>query len=74
MTTAITERAERLRSEKEALELAKIDISLPGTAAEIGSLHPLTQMLDRGIRIFRRMESGSPTMPPLDRAADSMYM
>ena len=55
VTTAITERAERLRSEKEALELAKIDISLPGTAAEIGSLHPLTQMLDRGISIFRRM-------------------
>ena len=55
VTTAITERSERLRSEKEALELAKIDISLPGTAAEIGSLHPLTQMLNRGISIFRRM-------------------
>src|SRR5204862_4054914 len=46
VTTAITERSERLRSEKEALELAKIDVSLPGAAAEIGSLHPLTQMLN----------------------------
>src|SRR2546421_3632499 len=55
VTTAITERSERLRSEKEALELAKIDITLPGTATEIGSLHPLTQMLDRSISIFRRM-------------------
>ncbi|MEY2500656.1 MAG: phenylalanyl-tRNA synthetase alpha chain [Verrucomicrobiota bacterium] len=55
VTAAITERAEALRSEKEARELANIDISLPGTVAEIGSLHPLTQMLDRSIGIFRRM-------------------
>src|SRR6478672_5216112 len=55
VTAAITERVERLRSEKEARALANIDISLPGTAAEIGALHPLTQMLERGISIFRRM-------------------
>ena len=55
VTAAITERAERLRSEKEASALANIDISLPGTMAEIGALHPLTQMLERGISIFRRM-------------------
>jgi phenylalanyl-tRNA synthetase alpha chain len=55
VTAAITERAERLRAEKEAKELANVDISLPGTVAELGSLHPLTQMLDRAISIFRRM-------------------
>jgi phenylalanyl-tRNA synthetase alpha chain len=55
VTAAIAESAERLRAAKETRELANIDISLPGTAAEIGSLHPLTQMLDRGISIFRRM-------------------
>src|SRR5204862_3467555 len=55
VTAAITDRADRLRNEKEARELANIDISLPGTLAEIGSLHPLTQMLDRAISIFRRM-------------------
>ena len=55
VTTAIAESAERLRAAKEARQLANIDISLPGTAAEIGTLHPLTQMLDRGISIFRRM-------------------
>ncbi|HZE12989.1 MAG TPA: phenylalanine--tRNA ligase subunit alpha [Chthoniobacterales bacterium] len=55
VTAAITERAECLRNEKEALALASIDISLPGTASEIGTLHPLTQMLDRSISIFRRM-------------------
>ena len=55
VTAAIAESAERLRAAKEARELSNIDISLPGTIAEIGTLHPLTQMLDRGISIFRRM-------------------
>jgi phenylalanyl-tRNA synthetase alpha chain len=55
VTAAIAAAAETLRAAKEARELENIDISLPGTAAEIGSLHPLTQMLDRGISIFRRM-------------------
>jgi phenylalanyl-tRNA synthetase alpha chain len=55
VTAAIGQTAERLRAAKEASELANIDISLPGTVAEIGSLHPLTQMLERGISIFRRM-------------------
>ncbi len=55
VTAAIEQSAERLRAAKEASELANIDISLPGTAAELGALHPLTQMLDRGIGIFRRM-------------------
>jgi phenylalanyl-tRNA synthetase alpha chain len=55
LTAAIEQSAERLRSAKEARELANIDISLPGHASELGSLHPLTQMLDRGISIFRRM-------------------
>ena len=39
----------------ETSELANIDISLPGHVSELGTLHPLTQMLDRGISIFRRM-------------------
>jgi len=55
VTGAIQQTAERLRAAKEARELANIDISLPGNASELGSLHPLTQMLDRGINIFRRM-------------------
>src|SRR3954464_2321256 len=55
VTAAITETADRLRREKEERALADIDISLPGTVAEIGALHPLTQMLDRAISIFRRM-------------------
>ncbi len=55
ITAAIEQQAQKLRAAKEASELANIDISLPGVAAESGSLHPLTQMLDRAIGIFRRM-------------------
>jgi phenylalanyl-tRNA synthetase alpha chain len=52
---AIEERAQQFRTERESDTLANIDISLPGTPHERGSLHPLTQMLDRSIGIFRRM-------------------
>jgi phenylalanyl-tRNA synthetase alpha chain len=55
VTAAIEERADKFRAQKESDALADIDISLPGTQAERGSLHPLTQMLDRAIQIFRRM-------------------
>src|ERR1041385_1499552 len=55
VTAAIDQRAEKFRSQQESDSQAKIDISLPGTPHERGSLHPLTQMLDRGIQIFRRM-------------------
>ncbi len=55
VTIAVEQRAADLRSQKESEALAHVDLSLPGTPAETGSLHPLTQMLDRGIAIFRRM-------------------
>src|SRR5437667_10210173 len=55
VTAAIEERAGKFRAQKESDALANIDISLPGTPAERGSLHPLTQMLDRAIQIFRGM-------------------
>ena len=54
-TSAIQARADKFRAERESESLARIDISLPGTLAERGALHPLHQMLERGIRIFRRM-------------------
>ena len=49
------ERLENFRAEKESAAVANIDLSLPGTPHERGALHPLTQMLDRSIAIFRRM-------------------
>src|SRR5947208_7246407 len=55
VTAAFETRAQQFSSHKESGALAKIDISLPGTPHEIGALHPLTQMLERSIQIFRRM-------------------
>jgi len=55
VTTAIESRTQNFRDQKEAGALTDIDISLPGTAQERGSIHPLTQMLERSIQIFRRM-------------------
>jgi phenylalanyl-tRNA synthetase alpha chain len=55
VTEAIEAAGAKLRAVREAGALAEIDISLPGTPHDIGTLHPLTQMLDRAIGIFRRM-------------------
>ncbi len=55
VTSALGKNSERLRVDRETASLANIDISLPGTSVESGALHPLTQMLDRAISIFRRM-------------------
>jgi phenylalanyl-tRNA synthetase alpha chain len=55
VTAALETRAIQFRSRKESASLGKIDISLPGTPHEIGALHPLTQMWERAIEIFRRM-------------------
>jgi phenylalanyl-tRNA synthetase alpha chain len=55
VTAAVETRAQQFRSQKESGALGKIDISLPGTPHEIGSLHPLHQMHERAIQIFRRM-------------------
>src|SRR5215471_10358849 len=55
VTAALDQRGEKVRAEKESEALSTIDISLPGTPHEIGTLHPLTQMWERSIEIFRRM-------------------
>src|SRR5713101_2710923 len=55
VSAALDQRGDKIRSERESDALASIDISLPGTPHNIGSLHPLHQMHERGIQIFRRM-------------------
>ena len=55
VTAALDQRGEKIRAEKASEALSTIDISLPGTPHEIGTLHPLTQMWQRSIEIFRRM-------------------
>src|SRR6267154_5419737 len=55
VTVAVESRAANFCSQKESEALARIDVSLPGIPHEIGALHPLTQMWQRSIEIFRRM-------------------
>jgi phenylalanyl-tRNA synthetase alpha chain len=55
LTGALEQCGEKIRAQQESDALTNIDISLPGTPHEIGSLHPLHQMHERGIQIFRRM-------------------
>src|SRR5438034_1332082 len=55
ITAALEARAQNFHAQKESEGLAKIDISLPGTPREVGAIHPLTQMWDRSIEIFRRI-------------------
>jgi phenylalanyl-tRNA synthetase alpha chain len=66
ITAAIDRRGASLQSTKETAALSGIDISLPGTPSELGSIHPLTQMLDRAIAIFRRMGFALADGPDID--------
>ncbi|MFL6530997.1 MAG: phenylalanine--tRNA ligase subunit alpha [Chthoniobacterales bacterium] len=66
VTAALESAAAEFRAQNEVAALANIDITLPGTPHEIGALHPLTQMLDRAIGIFRRMGFALATGPDVD--------
>jgi phenylalanyl-tRNA synthetase alpha chain len=66
VTAAIEDAAKKMRDAREISALANIDVTLPGTRIELGSLHPLTQMLDRSIQIFRRMGFALADGPDVD--------
>ncbi|HEY4281713.1 MAG TPA: phenylalanine--tRNA ligase subunit alpha [Chthoniobacterales bacterium] len=66
VTAAIDQRATTLQSAKEKAALSGIDISLPGTPTDLGSIHPLTQMLERAIAIFRQMGFALADGPDMD--------
>jgi len=55
VTSALEERKNSLSAAAEAKAFANLDVSLPGTAPGIGSLHPITQLQDRAVSILRRM-------------------
>jgi len=52
---AIDARKAALEAERDAKALSGIDLTLPGTPLLVGALHPITQILDRAIAIFRQM-------------------
>ena len=55
VTAALEEKESALTAQADAAAFASIDASLPGTAPEAGSLHPLTLLVDRAVQIFRRL-------------------
>ncbi len=67
LTAALDERARQFTAQQEAEALSGLDLSLPGTlAVPAGSLHPLTQLLDRAVQIFRRMGFALADGPDID--------
>ncbi len=55
VTSALEEREIRMLGEADAADVASLDLTLPGTPPPPGTLHPLTQLMDRAVRCFRRM-------------------
>ena len=55
VTSALDSRKAELQAQRDSSALADIDITLPGTPVPVGALHPITQLQDRAIQIFRRM-------------------
>ena len=55
VTAALDARKSALESEKDTAALKDVDVTLPGIPRSIGALHPITQLQDRAIQIFRRM-------------------
>lgn len=58
VTAAFDERKAALQGEADKAAFGGVDVTLPGTPgsfAGMGTLHPITQLLDRTIAIFRRM-------------------
>jgi len=52
---AIDARSAELVAVRDAAALAGIDATLPGKPHPVGSLHPLSQVLDRAVSVLRRM-------------------
>jgi phenylalanyl-tRNA synthetase alpha chain len=55
VSSLLEEKERKLEAAADARELSTIDITLPGTRRELGSIHPLTQLLDKAVTIFRRL-------------------
>jgi len=55
VTTALEDSQKRLLEASDLAAFASLDLSLPGTFPSPGTLHPLTQLMDRAVRCFRRM-------------------
>ena len=55
VTQALDERKAALLAETDQKRFRNVDVSLPGIVRRSGTFHPLTQLEDRAVQIFRRM-------------------
>jgi len=55
VTAALDERHASLLARADASAFSGVDVTLPGITPHVGTLHPITQLQDRAIQIFRRM-------------------
>ncbi|MFM8765987.1 MAG: phenylalanine--tRNA ligase subunit alpha, partial [Spartobacteria bacterium] len=55
VTAALEDSQKRLLEAADLAAFASLDLTLPGTFPSPGTLHPLTQLMDRAVRCFRRM-------------------
>jgi phenylalanyl-tRNA synthetase alpha chain len=55
VTGALEESQKRLLEAADSAAVASLDLTLPGTFPAPGTIHPLTQLMDRAVRCFRRM-------------------
>jgi phenylalanyl-tRNA synthetase alpha chain len=55
VNAALDERKSALLAEADKQAFSVIDVTLPGVAHRPGTLHPITQLQDRAIQVFRRM-------------------
>jgi phenylalanyl-tRNA synthetase alpha chain len=55
LSAAFEARAEAFAAQQDVSAIEDIDETLPGTPLRMGSLHPLTQLQDRAIQVFRRL-------------------
>jgi phenylalanyl-tRNA synthetase alpha chain len=55
LTSAFEDRAEAFAAQHDLAAIEDIDETLPGTPLRLGAIHPLTQLQDRAIQVFRRL-------------------
>lgn len=55
VTEALEARAQEAREEADRRRFADMDATLPGVGSLTGGVHPLTQLLERAVSIFRKM-------------------
>lgn len=55
LNALVEAKSQALLARKDAEEAAGVDITLPGRQPRLGAVHPLTQILDRGVNALRHL-------------------